>query len=831
MPATILHMKTLTIGDDPINTQLVRPSDWNSIHKVTLQFQNTDIVQWFSAGTSSISSGTLVFNNANNVSFSMSAGTITASFAMTQPAVSAAGSSMGGNNVVIFGQGNSSQVNFAMSGSTITAAFPFLANTFSGSFAATIGTPTTPRYVFTATKLSDGTVLIAGGYNTGVLNTAEIYNPATGLFTATSNNMTTPRQAHTATLLNNGTVLIAGGYDNTGANLATAEIYNPVGQTFTAVVSQMSDQRAFHTATLLQSGLVLLAGGQDNANNILNTADLYTPGTQTFAQTSGNMTAQRCLHTATLLNTGKVLIAGGDSTLSSNPGINPIQSAETFDPTSTTFTATANQMTQPREWFTSTQLNSGKVLLTGGHYNSLTQVTATADLYDPTANTFTPTVGSMSETRGEHAASLLSNGWVLITGGDGGGFVSQTAEIYNPGANMFTTVNGTMTVPREYQLSVTLNDGTVLVVDGANSGSGILQSAEIFTLVQQGIAAGGSTVGSGTVSFANSHNVSFGFTSNTITGSVAFTVPSISAAGASASSGTIVFSNSNSVSFGMNGSTVTMFAGPPNFAISASTTSQNSGTIVFSNNTVAGISFGMVGSTITASYGDDNTKRNMVFSGFDLPMFQTTTAYNTNNTSSSRPWIAMPQSVLFSQAMSGILLTLGLSGTSSTANTTANNGTISFGIYSSSAGTLSQVWTSSVAFSGRASSSSMSFTFGAGASSWSGSTISASTSIRFRISFPVTLTLQSGTYYFGCMDQMSGAAFSLIQGVWSNTIVLPTDLIIGSSVTTTLSDPTGVISASQTGTGAAASATFPLSIVVGSAGPATVSKYPMALLC
>lgn len=831
MLATISHMKTLTIADDPINTQLVRPSDWNSSHRATLQFDGSDLVKWFSAGTSSISSGTLAFANSNNVSFSMSAGTITASFAMTQPAISAAGSSQGGNNVVIFDQGNSSQVAFAMSGSTITATFPFLANTFSGSFAATIGTPTTPRYVFTATKLNDGTVLIAGGYNTNALNTAEIYNPATGLFTATSNNMTTYRYAHTATLLNDGTVLIAGGYDNTGSNLATAEIYNPVGQTFTAVVSQMSDQRAYHTATLLQSGLVLLAGGQDNANNILATADLYTPGTLTFAQTSGNMTTVRCLHTATLLNTGKVLIAGGDSTLSSNPGVNPIQTAETFDPTSTTFTATLNQMTQPRELFTATLLNSGNVLLAGGDYNNLAQITATADIYDPTANAFALTASSMTVTREIHAASRLSNGWVLITGGAAGGYVSQTAEIYNPGANMFTTVGGLMTVPREYHLSITLNNGTVLVIDGANVGSGVLQSAEIFTLVQLGIAAGGSTVGSGTVSFANSNSVSFGFTSNTITGSVAFTVPGISAAGASASAGTVVFSNSNNVSFGMNGSTVTMSANPPNLAISASGASQNAGTIVFGNNTAANISFGMNGSTVTASYADDNTKRNMVFSGFDLPMIQSRTAYNTTTTSSSRPWIAMPLSIMYSQAMSGFMMTLGLSGTSSTANTTANNGTISFGIYSSSAGTLSQIWTSSAAFSGRASSSSMSMTFGAGASSWTGSASAASTSVLFRISIPVTLTLQSGTYYFGCMDQMRGAAFSFIQGVWTNTIVLPTDLIIGSSVTTALSDPTGVISASLTGTAAAASATFPLSIVVGSAGPATVSKYPMALLC
>ena len=64
-------------------------------------------------------------------------------------------------------------------------------------------------------------------------------------------------------------------------------------------------------------------------------------------------------------------------TSSSNPGVNPIQTAETFDPTSTTFTATLNQMTQPRELFTATLLNSGNVLLAGGDYNNLAQITAT----------------------------------------------------------------------------------------------------------------------------------------------------------------------------------------------------------------------------------------------------------------------------------------------------------------------------------------------------------------------------------------------------------------------------------------------------------------------
>ena len=83
-----------------------------------------------------------------------------------------------------------------------------------GTFAAT-DDMTTPRLGQTATLLADGTVLMAGGRIIGegtvaVLSSAEIYDPRTATFTATGD-MTTPRFGHTATLLSDGKVLIAGG--------------------------------------------------------------------------------------------------------------------------------------------------------------------------------------------------------------------------------------------------------------------------------------------------------------------------------------------------------------------------------------------------------------------------------------------------------------------------------------------------------------------------------------------------------------------------------------------------------------------------------------------
>ena len=69
------------------------------------------------------------------------------------------------------------------------------------------------RYWHTSTLLSNGKVLVAGGYDgVNYLSSAELYDPASGTWSATGS-LTTARGNHTATLLPNGKVLVAGGYD------------------------------------------------------------------------------------------------------------------------------------------------------------------------------------------------------------------------------------------------------------------------------------------------------------------------------------------------------------------------------------------------------------------------------------------------------------------------------------------------------------------------------------------------------------------------------------------------------------------------------------------
>jgi Kelch motif protein len=284
------------------------------------------------------------------------------------------------------------------------------------------------------TLLQDGTVLIAGGRGLVLSQTsAELYDPVANAFTLTGP-MLERRDNHTATLLADGRVLIAGGVSARAQGpfvLNSVEIYDPATGSFHAA-AHMRNPRHGHAAVRLPDGRVLVAGGATSGGDCAfdPTAEIYDPATDAWTVTDTTPPG-RGWSAAALLPGGKVLVAAGWAP----PSCSASSEAALYDPASGAWSATGSLATARGDVDGAfAVLGDGSMLLAGGLRENFQPPIAAAEVYDPGAGAWHAT-GSLLVARFEQTTTRLADGRVLVTGGEADGNAEielASAEIYTP---------------------------------------------------------------------------------------------------------------------------------------------------------------------------------------------------------------------------------------------------------------------------------------------------------------------------------------------------------------------------------------------------------------
>lgn len=391
---------------------------------------------------------------------------------------------------------------------------------------ATCSTLNVGRYGATATYLpANGKVLIVGGASLeGGMQTytreIELYDPGTGAFARIGSLRNGGSRAfHTATLLSDGRVLIAGGEALVGVNtesLKTALIIDARDPSKLDISDGivMRQARSGHVAARLSDGRVVLIGGrvlnrespraQDQM--YLSSIEVYDPerGIFSFPTDAGGGTvelaAPRYGHTGTLLKTGfDVLVAGGMSRMAPNLTVEVIH----FQQNVASIVTTPMPLGVGPIFHSATLAPSGAVLLTGGYstiddalpaFGLPMRASANVEMweYKDQGGINRVCSSAMSTGRGFHTLSMVGRRAVMVGGRGPNGLPLASGEVADVLANgmscfaQMPLVN-MMTDARMQHAVADLPSGELIFVggrqqDGSDDAFGhSIKSAEVFS--------------------------------------------------------------------------------------------------------------------------------------------------------------------------------------------------------------------------------------------------------------------------------------------------------------------------------------------------------------
>lgn len=325
--------------------------------------------------------------------------------------------------------------------------------------------------------LQDGRAIIAGGTKVAdslpnCLNTAELYNRSIDQVTQAKNTMSTPRWQNSAVTLLDGRVLMVGGACSStlgGCNgdPKKADLFDPATDTFSPT-GNLNIGRSYTRAVLLPDGRVLVG----SANN--SSLEVYDPATGTFKLISHSIS--HVFGFMVRLRDGRVMFGSGD---------NGNKAVEFFDPDTDTISGAA-PVNLGRSKLTAHTLPDGRVMLIGGASSSAGGISNPMDsieTYNPQTGSFTLQPYKLQKGRCWHASSLVRDGTVLVMGGyvlpGQCSSLDDSVDQIDPvngtsGPAPFFNQNGQKLLPNKNceWSATTLLDGSVLAVGGGACGTG-----------------------------------------------------------------------------------------------------------------------------------------------------------------------------------------------------------------------------------------------------------------------------------------------------------------------------------------------------------------------
>jgi len=139
-------------------------------------------------------------------------------------------------------------------------------------------------------------------------------------------------------------------------------------------------------------------------------------------------------------------------------------------------------MASARMFHTATMLTNGMVLVAGGNYEdwdpeSTNGWPSTAELFDPAANQFT-VVATLEVRRSTHTTTLLPNGDLILAGGAGTNTLIE--RLHPENGNWVGSRAGHLLVPRKRHVACLVSGGRIVFAGGATDMTNSF--AEVFDL-------------------------------------------------------------------------------------------------------------------------------------------------------------------------------------------------------------------------------------------------------------------------------------------------------------------------------------------------------------